>query len=428
MSDNHYKLGLFLAIFWLGLGGFTQAFAGEVAPSDAWSLTVGGEMELDTVWRSQLADEVLHARNRAAGRTDHFTDYEVTLDLLFDLGHQTTFFLQLENNHRESRGEALHDIYELVLDMQQAYIRLEDFLLDRLDWTLGLQDVTYDFLADGNPMMFEVSEAIDPNVFGGLKVAYRSELSRLEFVYGMLEEARLAGPNIPLDYEQRDLIILHWENYSESGHWARFLELSSIGLSDSERVYTLGGGFDYWPTPDIRLYAEGYLQRGKVPIAAGAVDQRSHALRAGLRLQKHSHPRQPYIDFSAWSFGGSDESPGTRDGNFVSLGDVDSTIVMEENDYGLGLRSNYQALKVQVGFDIRKFHRLDAVAAWFRRDDTDFDSTLGLELDLWYTRQFSSNVDLRYGMGYLFNADHFKDALGAHSRAAIFRMEMTLKF
>ena len=130
---------------------------------------------------------------------------------------------------------------------------------------------------------------------------------------------------------------------------------------------------------------------------------------------------KPTVDVSWWSYSGDDIQDDNKNNGFINYGDNKSTMVVEDNDYGIGLSNNYNVwrLKGSVDFDglLKKgrktpftmsYHAFDVNADRVRgtlvpstaRPNGDINpSRLGSEFDISLAHEYSENVTFKVAYG-----------------------------
>ena len=144
--------------------------------------------------------------------------------------------------------------------------------------------------------------------------------------------------------------------------------------------------------------------------------------------------------FPLWYISGDDDDP-DRDKNndLVTYEDINTTLIVEENDYGLDLDSNYWAIKFKAGIKLnpilKEEVRLEFLYAYFHAIDVapSKNSRIGDEIDIRITWEYTSDLAFSAATGILLNSNYFKDVydeVGADGRDYTYmvRIESILRF
>ncbi len=351
---------------------------------------------------------------------------QLTINFDIDVGDKVTAFVQLENRRLVSEPTWIDLTGDVNVDtlfpmggtaanvdvasgdniepaVEQAYIKVSEFLLPELTFTIGIQDLKFtlrkgegaffmdiaeseamapQFLKDsaslnlanvdewfivgeGAPFLRDVSE------FGGMVFDY-GDMEKNNYAlcvfYGSVNETGVARTDENLFGLQLDYALPGENNVlkailaNTTSHGRKIVGQDVIDMN----IMTLGVGVDYWVQPDIEVYAEFYTQSGDyghfwkalpAPGAHDAVDQKASAYRLGGRYNLE-HDLKPYVDLSMWNLSGDNGEIDSDNEDFISYENVQSTLIMEGNLLGLDLDSNYNAIKLEAGittqFDINK--------------------------------------------------------------------------
>ncbi|MBI5359302.1 MAG: hypothetical protein HZA48_01830 [Planctomycetes bacterium] len=197
---------------------------------------------------------------------------------------------------------------------------------------------------------------------------------------------------------------------------------------EDARIYTLGGGIDYFWN-DLEFYSEGYLQGGKYGELAGeGIEQDAYAYYFGSRF-KFSKFLNFYLDASYWTLSGDNGDLSGADmtnRDFVSYEGVNTTMIMEDNLFGLDIDSNYDALKLEFGISgrlknkLRDDFKLALLYGSFRlaavperagladgAPDWEFGNSLGNEVDLVFMWRYRPSFIISTGFGAVWDAEFF---------------------
>lgn len=192
--------------------------------------------------------------------------------------------------------------------------------------------------------------------------------------------------------------------------------------------------------------AEGYLQRG----AAGELDVDGDGDADDLRARAAAGRLTLRVAAGFWAqatlvwVSGDERGDDDEEGRFFSYEDNDATLIVEGNEFGLDVDSNYRSVQVSAGFEAELFGiRLQprALAAFFAfnepvplRPDPPFGASgrsddLGTELDVGLDVPWSSRVTFTAGAAFLFGAGALEEFTGGRlDRADLFTAGVRARF
>ncbi len=218
-----------------------------------------------------------------------------------------------------------------------------------------------------------------------------------------------------------------------------FLYAGIYGDDGHVAVHTLGIGLDYYITPTLEAYLEFYGQwgdyghvsiEGAFPVAnrTREIDHEAYAGIVGLKYT-FDHNLKPWVDVSFTYISGDDGDIST-DGNngpdtnhdFVSYEDNDATLILESNDFGLDVDSNYWKIQGEMGIsaslDREKDFKVRTLLAYAetahsptRRgiapgaNGLELDDELGLEWDVRMTWNYTESLTFGVEFAWLFTGD-----------------------
>lgn len=192
------------------------------------------------------------------------------------------------------------------------------------------------------------------------------------------------------------------------------------GPFHGSRLVTVGAGVDAYldDARTLELFAEVYGQFGSLIDEAGIDVEKEGAFAAAAGARKHLDGW--WLEAAYWHLTGDERATDGHDSAFQSYENVDQFLVLEDDELGLDVDTNYRAVKLAAGWGLgpgllRKddLHaRLDV--GWFqldapllgpggatltRRDD------LGIEVDATVAWQAFDALDFRLRAGWLFSSD-----------------------
>lgn len=335
-----------------------------------------------------------------------------------------------------------------TIKLREANIAFGEFLTPELRVQLGISTWAFDLRGKGESFAFDPrhSQRFDRNV-----------------------NAAADGPNTlhlrasdPEEFEPLGA-WLHWERTSfsmdlvalpaviEGGSphndeafyaWDLFYTLDSKGSrfgfiaaatkdpGGRSMVYTYGGGADWKGMENLEVYAEIYYQNGwnnspppgpapvpgVTPIQVGA-----HAFQVGA-IYTFAGDLSPWVGANLTFYSGDhDAVPNGKSSSFLSYENVSDLMILEDMYLGFDWDTNYQAAKISggVALDTRQKGDLKvslllgitetAQPVRFVNEDT---RKLGNELDSRVEWDFTKQVALVGGAGFLFGSKVLEDSMG----------------
>lgn len=147
---------------------------------------------------------------------------------------------------------------------------------------------------------------------------------------------------------------------------------------------------------------------------------------------------KPALDVSYWSFSGDDNQHDENNTGFVNYGDNKSSMVVEENEYGIGLNNNYNVWRFKGSVDLdgvlKKGRKTPLALSYhsFNVNEEDIDSAygpttgtgagaglgggktlkpshLGDEFDITLSHDYSENVTFKLGAGWFFPGSYVRE-------------------
>lgn len=446
------KIGLLLVAVAFVIAAVPDATSGlnagqvvtEQSATGAKQIKVSGEVEMPMVSRNAGVNSVLDGMAGPATQDgDTLWSPLITLNIEAALGDKISSFIKLQNRRLDAAvGTGANVDFlggdNLDLAIKEAFIKLEKFIVQDLTFTYGLQnlkatlregegafflDTGYassnginGFLTEPNGATWNRSK--DTTEFGGLRFDYGS-LKNSNY-QGMLFVGKVSETATGLDQLHNDTTFngaIVWYKLGED----KVLNVLVTQLNNPKTemaIQTIGLGANYnGAMPNLGAYAEYYNQTGD---ATATIAQSASAYRAGVKYDVQ-HQLKPYVDLSYWFLSGGGSA--TKNNNFVSLENVKSTMILEDEVFGLDLDSNYTAIKFEIGVttkvDLDKDGspeklKVKLLLGQFSLSDqpaglTGVKDSLGTEIDLLLTLQYNPSVSFTLGYATLSGGKFFTD-------------------
>ena len=437
-------------------------------------ITLSGSIGTFFVSRGDFFSDAIHGIHSKHLDGDFFDPY-VTLNFDIQLENNIKAILELRN---ESRTDSLvrtksGDLYitnrsnqdNLEFQFEKAYIQVQDFITEGLQFKVGIIPHKYSLRPDGGSFFLNLGESESPfntnnhtHAMGFL--ATYQPVKMVEFYIDAFYFKTMDS-----DFERNDETIfgLNFDFYmpqtvqgdnGKSITLDRFFNVIVAGIQDDNQMplWTVGFGFDYFfgSHPDVHLwelYGEALLQwgehnpNGKAPFSSEREqDHLAFGAYLGLKWSYEAVDTKPFIDVSFWYLSGDDDDEARRKNNdLVSYEDIDSTLIMEDNNYGLDVDSNYWAVKFKTGLRLtpitKEEVRLELLYAHFQAIDAiaGQSKNMGDEIDVRLTWEYSADLTFSLAAGFLMNANYFEDAFDelngrGRNNTFIIRFESMLRF
>ncbi len=407
--------------------------AGVVTTTDvkghALHLTISGGIDIDSVWRDDTLAGVLNREGAllhdAFDDSDSDSFFSPRIWLRFDayMSDHVSAVIELNNERLASEvtstmsdnsistfglgwgtgantsvfGGSYRTNEDVPISFQQAYIQVDDFLLERFGMRFGIQDFVVDLRGNGHPFLIGFRpDGAEKGFISPIQESFSSEGSRYAYrpiggaaalgVYRSEEEAGglrftySADEHLQFDFWTFNIWETGHEHYDEwfyglmakynipdSPSAVQFLVSCTSNDNDGNQVWTFGPGVDYW-WDNLEIYGEFYYQLGEygeyqalTPFDAtpfpgpfhtsGDIDQEAWAFYLGSRYNFDA-ACSPWVDVQyAYLSGDQGEHNDDDDENndFVSYEDNDTLMILEDNLYGLDVDSNYWKIQLNTG-------------------------------------------------------------------------------
>ena len=426
------------------------------------SLTISGEILIPTIYRTDFFDDQFRG-SLSSNNDDLYIDPVLKLHLDLDLEKNIRGRITLQNDRRavnnlantlqEKTASQRGGEDNLELEIEELYVQMDRFPSDDSWLRIGIQDFRYVLRYDSPDAFFiDISHAESP-YFGSVNLEaaglrgrttteWMDQVLALDVFGFTLIETGLNSSDESIFGINLDLSL---SGPPKRDHLINFL---LVGMANDDQIIgTLGLGASIFLTPNLEIYGEGlgqlgtFFESGQSPL--NPLDTQRHQAyggRLGFRYSWNQFIAKPFVECSVWVLSGDDNEPGRSvNRDLVTYENVDETWVVEGDEYGLDLDSNYWATKFRVGFDLTEqldedvrvelgvahFEALDAPAGRSRH--------IGTEIDLGLTWDYSNSLQFRLGAGFLFGSQFFKNAsqnlgIGGKDHAMILFIETRLRF
>ncbi len=404
-----------------------------------------------------------------------FFDLRTALRMNVKLSNGIEAMFELQNESREGilHHTSLGNLYitnrqspsEWEWHFERAYLQVGNFLVDGLSFQAGVIPYKYALRSDGGAFFLNLSEAESPFATRadthaiGIVATYQPKEEVEFYIDGFYlvtsetgfsrKDETVFGLNFDLDMTKKI--------YNEDGSTdtlPRVFNLLLAGIQGDNKmpIWTIGIGANYSWSDDPKVYiVESYgellFQFGEYEATSkepfGHTQDQDHLALGGYVGTKFTYQKSewmPFFDISFWYISGDDgDSKRKENHDLVTYEDIDSTIILEDNDYGMDIDSNYWAIKFKTGVSLKPITkeemRFEVLYTHARALDVGKGKSkaMGDELDFRLTWEYTSDLTFSIVAGFLFNSSYCKDLydeLGSDGKKSTFviKIESMLRF
>lgn len=469
MRRTLFAIAAFLVMF--TIASLCEA-GGEVKTKKSKGITISGEIKLDTVFADREANTVIYGLTGGKRQQSAiFSDPTITLNFDVWLAQHVNAFMSVKT------PEYIPDDFgtpglSRIFEIDQAYVDIDEFGYEDLSFKLGIYEIAYDFLGNDNPFFLAIGRCEDAftNNFqplgsgelelngpglastieaGGVAFSYKKKKKHMQFRGDMLFVTTVETRQTNQDREMFALVGSFAFPREKAYDAKVMITLANISQKPSSRIWTLGVSSAFKMSPGLELFAEAYGQTGiywnnydpllDPPNISSQADDITHEAFGGYGGFKYTAPKSPWkwhFGLEWWWLSGDPDRDDGKQQSFVSYEDVDDTIILEENNYGYDLDTNYSAVKMRFGFKPHKDWEFNLLYGSFRTARTirwqsaarrGYDN-IGDELDLQFKWDYTEDVMFRAGIAFLRNAKFFKPVMDKVRLHELLFFEAVLRF
>lgn len=486
MRRTLFAIAVFLVLFAVA----SLCEAGNVETKKSKGITLSGEIKLDSIFSNREVNTTIYGRTVPANKrqsSSTFFDPTISLNLDIWLAKHVNAYLGLKTpeyltDDIGSPPNALVDIGPPVttvnypsrmLEVDQAYVHIDEFCFKELSVRLGIQEIVYDLLGNGNPFFLALGrseDAFDNNFqtpgngvlelngpgqagtveAGGIRLCYSKKTKRLQFKGEAIFATTVETRQFDLDRDLFALVGTITIPHEKDCVAKIMMTLAGMSHNPASRIWTYGMGSLVKATKSLEIFAEAYGQTGTYwdnfdpavdnppgPALSNETEsliQQSFGGFGGFKYTGLKSAWKPFIGAEWWWLSGDPDRTDRKQQNFISYEDVDDTIILEENNYGYDLDTNYSALKFRAGFKPGKDWELSMLYGNFRtgravkRGAFPGYEKIGDELDIQLKWDYTEDITFRAGAGFLWNGKYFKPVLGNAKTHELIFFEAVLRF
>lgn len=442
------------------------------------TLTLTGSLDAPYVYRSE---EINTFHNGQLTPSDFILAPYLAVNMGYKLTGNVKAFAQFTNQPLTpfalgtAANAQLGGAVALTPVIRQAYIGVGEFFSPKLSLNYGVMDAKWTLRKGEGAFFLHAGGSQTPSLAIPLDMAtaFRiptlrgyAEFSGFAFNYGSLKDDNYAvnvlwGKTMETvvavgAQRNADLLFGVKVDYVLPGaakdNVLNVILAKTMNPAADMDIMTIGVGADYFGAmPNLELYGEWYTQSGDFGLGfdatgqATTVDHVASAYRFGAKYNL-THDLKPWVGLCLENRTGGNDSAVyhntslkyTENNHFVSYEDSQSTLILEDNLFGLDLDSNYNALKVEAGITtslklpgadnevplevkalIGMFNLNEVPYTWNSGPnrvyqggggDDVYEKTkkgLGTEIDIVANLKYTEILTFTLGLGMLSGADYF---------------------
>ena len=409
----------------VGFSGFAHA--------ERTALSIDGEITIMGIYNENVG---------TLGRqgVDNRVEEQVKLNVDVDMTDNVSAHVGLEANavwaDISGTGSPAVGMVNLVggnnpaLGIEEAYIKVDELFMEQLTVTAGVQNVEYSLRDDGNAMFLSASET------AAWKGTWDYDPLFVDFIIAKLAETRIDAAAPGTTVNDGDLYSLAVEYFLDNESKVQVLLFNVNGESAGTSITEYAAGVDYKGIENLDIFVQIGGQSGELNAAPGGTevvgllgtDTNQMAYNLGGEYTFANVNYTPYVGLSYQYFGGDD-----TDNNWVNLGDVDETIVLEADrdlrDHNVNgtklITTNYSAIRIVGGCVVNEKTTVDGGIHMFSLIEElggvggaaigglGIDEGIGTEIDVKVNHQFTDDLAVGVGLGYVATGDAIDDSAGA---------------
>jgi len=382
----------------------------------AYALTDGVLVDAQAGLNAGAASSGANAIDRFTGRA------RVRFDI--QASERVSGVVEIESRSRDlgvRLGFARDDADEPKMDIEQAYVRAKDFLMDGADLLFGVQDLRYALRPHGEAVLLDVTES--ESAFAGRNTA-NTAMRNVTFP-DTLEPAGLVWRVDPRGGWRVDVFAMkvldNASGVSAGGAPPRDESVYGVyfdAIPDPERVkvfavmalfhggvpgadvgtFGLGADFYFGGEKELEVFAEVYLQRGDF---AKGIDKSAEAVLGGARWVMFLERGTLAFEASGFLASGDRDAADSTEESFQSFESMSRLAILQSDEWGLDIDTNYRVFTLTAQLKVDDVE-LTLAAGMARFDHAPRDAAgarymvekeLGFEVDLDVRWRFDPSLE-----------------------------------
>ena len=339
------------------------------------AITISGGVDMKYVYRGGLVSEMMRNINSGSdwiggsGSISGQNFVQGRINLKFDvlLKEDINAILEIENRaiDGDTNGNGIIDENDNLVfadgpirpEFKQVYVKFNNFLIDNFSLKFGSQGLMYKLRPAGEPFVIDLNEAESAySLYNTDLTALRNSTDK-----DVLRPVGLKG-RYDGDWWAMDLFFLRTiqrtnnvDSESLHGVFVEALPTPKLSLTGTianisgefsgSNLWIVGSGVDYNISEEVELFGEFYFNFGG--IRKGIEKRNAYGTNFGAR---YVYMEKLWLETSYWYLSGDKNPTDGEDNSFQSYEGVDQFLIVEENELGLDIDTNYNALKVSGGY------------------------------------------------------------------------------
>lgn len=421
--------------------------------TDTVKISLSGEFDLDYVWRQA---EIVAFKGGVSGTStpadtasENTFEGFVALRLNAELSDKVSAVLEFGTKRADAGAISVFGSPSgagssaLSLQLREAYVAVQELFLPELQAQIGISTWNFDVRGKGQSMVFDprhsqsffrnVNPLPDSDATLGLRASDPEELEPVGIWL------RYGREKLVLDLVVLPTVIEGGSSHNDEAFYAvdlfykiddkdsRFglIASATTGPGHETRIFTYGGGFDYKGYGSFDLYGEIYFQRGTSGIGGinPTVDVSAYAYQVGIEYVVPGDAKS-WIGANLTYFSGDNEA-NSKSSAFASYENVHDLMILEDMYLGFDWDTNYRAIKIMGGFSTNaggkgnlRFAGIVGICqtakavAFSTIPVPETTHKLGNEADVTATLDFTKQLSLTAGVGFLWGSRVLEDSMG----------------
>ena len=370
------------------------------------ALSIGGKVELMAAYEENTGSA--GAATLGTSGNDNRVEEKINLDIDADMTDNVSVHIGLEQVGAWGAmlGAAVGptiDGQTAALAVDEAYIVVKELIIEQLTVKAGVQMVEYSLRNDGNAMFLSAPE------MGAWKATLNYDPLYVDLTIATVMESRNT-----MGVMDTALYALGVEYYLENKGKIQVIIFSVTNEDADISLVEYSAGVTYMVMEDLEIFVQIGGQGGEW---GDGNDTGCMAYNLGAEYTFSKVNRKPYVGLSYQYFGGDD-----TDSDWINLGDVDETVVLEADrglrDHNNGYRAkiltdNYSVIRLVGGCVVDEKTTVDAGLGIFSMVDDGSaaglvaggDTDIGMEIDVKVSHKLTDDLTVGVGLGYVASGD-----------------------
>lgn len=406
---------------------------------DTMKVTVGGGVNLDWVFRSgEVVERRAEGLGAGATASDDANTFEGRVFVRFDVELSNKISAAIEVSNQRLDGTSGDggvgttwgsDAESSGAFISEANIKLGEVLSEQFDLTVGVVKPSFNIRGKGGSLVFDPrnSDQINTTLSSATNLPQgANELQPTGFVgtYGRdalsldiwLLPALDEGGAASADEAAYGFGLYYKLDQFGAGSRLGVLAISFDDAANDFNVWTYGAGATIQGLMEgLEVFAEFYLNTGDAGTTGtgSTVDAKGTCIQVGANYAFAGMDSKPWVEGKLTQYSGDDTAGDDEEENFLSYESVSDLLILEDQYYGLNVRSNYSAIKILGGMGLSMGAGTNnvelsvglGIAQAVEDITAAAEDDLGNEIDVKIKYNLSKQASLTFALGYLTGSD-----------------------